>query len=73
MRRRVFLSRHCGLLKAGFRLVLTSWSWLPLSRQSSFCNQWDEGKGEAEFLMWPTNFQLISINLFLDLSKTKLR
>jgi hypothetical protein len=40
--------------------------WLPRARH------WDSGKREAEFLMWPTNFQLISINFSLDLFKTKL-
>lgn len=46
--------------------------WLPHTRQSSFCSLWDGGKGEMKFLMWPTNFQLISINFSLDLFKTKL-
>ena len=46
--------------------------WLPHGRQSSFCSQWDHGKGDAEFLMWPTNFQLIPINFSLDLSETEL-
>ena len=45
--------------------------WLPHGRQSSFCSQWDQGKGDAEFLMWPTNFQLVPIK-FLNLSETEL-
>lgn len=68
----VLLSRHCSLLKVEFCLVVTSWIGCLMADKAPFVASGTKGRGKAEFLMWPINFQLVLINLFLDLSKTKL-
>lgn len=68
----VLLSRHCSLLTVEFCLVVTSWVGCLMADKALFVASGTKGRGKAEFLMWPINFQLVLINLFLDLSKTKL-